>query len=276
MTNVLKAQAADPSTLTNWPEKVDLIGVRVSIVDYQSAVDSIFEAIHNGENGIVSCHAVHAIVTMSCDQGLLEKVNQFMMITPDGQPVRWAMNLLHKTGLKDRVYGPELMIRLCQRAANEQTPVYFYGGDEKVSRDLVDSIQRQFPGIVIAGAEAPPFRPLTAEEDEQVIKRINESGAGIVFIGLGCPKQDQFAHEHRHQLNAIQVCVGAAFDFHAGAKPMAPMWMQRSGFEWLYRLSKEPGRLWRRYLVTNSLYVWKVAKEFVFGSKKRDSEWNVD
>jgi len=256
------------SEQTNWPDKVDVIGVQVSNVDYQSAVDSVFEAIKNDENGIVSCHAVHAIVTMSCDPELLAKVNQFKMITPDGQPVRWAMNWLHRTGLKDRVYGPELMIRLCERAATEQIPIYLYGGNETVSRDLVESLRRQLPEIIIAGAEAPPFRSLTAEEDQQVIQRINHSGAGLIFIGLGCPKQDEFAFEHRNSLKGIQVCVGAAFDFHAGAKGMAPKWMQRSGLEWLYRLCSEPRRLWKRYLITNSLYLFKVSRVFFFGPRK--------
>ncbi len=268
MTTATKTRNSDSAKISNWPEKLNLIGVRVSNVNYQQAVDSIFNAIQRGERGVVSCHAVHAIVTMSCDSDLLAKVNQFRMITPDGQPVRWAMNLLHHLGLKERVYGPELMIRLCHRAASERTPIYLYGGNGKVSDDLVKSLKSQFPELVIGGAEAPPFRPLTAQEDEQVIERINSSGAGLVFIGLGCPKQDEFAFEHRHKFNAIQVCVGAAFDFHAGAKPMAPEWMQKVGLEWMFRLCQEPSRLWKRYLITNTLFVYKVARAFVFGQQK--------
>ncbi len=248
----------------DWPPKVDLIGVKVNVVDYQQAVDSIISAATNHQSGIVACHAVHAIVTMSCDPQLRQMVNEFGMITPDGQPVRWAMNLLHRTQLKDRVYGPELMLRLCERAEQEQLPIYLYGGNDQVSEDLQRELLTSYPRLQIAGAEAPPFRSLTAEEDRQVIQRINESGARLVFIGLGCPKQDIFAHEHRDQIAGIQICVGAAFDFHAGAKPMAPEWMQQRGLEWLYRLSKEPTRLWKRYLTTNSIFVWKVTKAWVF------------
>ena len=248
-----------------WPDKVDLLGVEVSRVNYREAVDVIVRAAESGESGIVGCHAVHAIVTMAGDEELREMANRYKMITPDGQPVRWAMNLLHRTGLKDRVYGPELMLRLCAQCERKQIPIYLYGGNEEVSAKLVDSLQKQFPGLPIAGAEAPPFRPLTEQEDREVVNRIRHSGAKLVFVGLGCPKQDLFAHQHRLSISAVQVCVGAAFDFHAGFKPMAPDWMQRSGLEWLYRFCQEPRRLWKRYLVTNSLFIWKVGIAWLNG-----------
>lgn len=272
MTNTLDNKPdnlVDPQrSVTNWPTKVDLIGVQVSEVDYESAVESICQAATKGERGIVSCHAVHAIVTMSCDERLREMVNEFRMITPDGQPVRWAMNWLNGSKLKDRVYGPELMLQLCRRAERERLPIYLYGGNEQVAEALPKSLNRLFPSLIIAGSESPPFRPLSKDEDECVVERINASGARIVFIGLGCPKQDIFAYGHRQQINGIQVCVGAAFDFHAGAKPMAPQWMQRNGLEWMFRLCKEPGRLWKRYLQTNTIFVWKVATSF-FATKNR-------
>ena len=256
-------------SMTSWPDKVDVIGVQVSEVDYQHAVETITDAALRGESGIVACHAVHAIVTMSCDENLRTMVNEFRMITPDGQPVRWAMNLLNRSRLKERVYGPELMLQLCRRAERDQLPIYFYGGNEQVSEALSKAFSDKFPRLIIAGAEAPPFRPLTDEEDDQVVKRINESGAKLIFIGLGCPKQDISAYEHRDSINGIQVCVGAAFDFHAGAKPMAPRWMQSRGLEWVFRLSKEPGRLWKRYLQTNSIFIWKVATAVVFNKNRR-------
>ncbi len=180
------------------------------------------------------------------------------MITPDGQPVRWALNLLHGTKLKDRVYGPELMLRLCHRAADEGVPIYLYGGSPPVVETLRSNLQRLCPSLVVAGYESPPFRSLTPEEDRDVIDRINNSGARLCFIGLGCPKQDIFAYQHRETINAVQICVGAAFDFHAGAKSTAPEWLQRNGLEWLFRLVQEPRRLWRRYLKTNSIYLAKL------------------
>ncbi len=257
-------QSLDDESI-QWPKKHDLIGVNVSQVNYGQAVDVIAQAAQQGTSGVVACHAVHAIVTMSCDSNLREMANNFHMITPDGQPVRWALNLLHRTGLKDRVYGPELMMRLCHKAAEEKVSIYLYGGNERVSKDLVTVLNSQIPGLIIAGAEAPPFRPLTTVEEQQVVNRINNSGARIVFIGLGCPRQDLFAHQHRDRIKALQVCVGAAFDFHAGIKPMAPKWMQRNGLEWMFRLWKEPRRLWKRYLVTNSLFIWKVTAAWIRG-----------
>jgi N-acetylglucosaminyldiphosphoundecaprenol N-acetyl-beta-D-mannosaminyltransferase len=142
-------------------------------------------------------------------------------------------------------------------------PVYFYGGScRDVLEDLSRNLRGRCPGLIVAGAESPPFRALSDEEDAAMVERINDSGAGLVFIGLGCPKQDHFAFDHRERLQAVQVCVGAAFDFHAGRKKMAPAWMQRRGLEWLYRLCQEPRRLWRRYLVTNSLFVQKLLRQW--------------
>jgi exopolysaccharide biosynthesis WecB/TagA/CpsF family protein len=248
---------------TRWPCKVDVLGVAVSPTTYAEAVETILAAAHEGAPAVVSCHAVHAIVTAGGDPSLREKVNQFQMITPDGQPVRWALNLLYGARLSDRVYGPELMLRLCRQAAREGVAIYLYGGTDEVVQRLRENLIAQIPELQVAGCEAPPFRRLSEEEDREVVERINASGAGIVFIGLGCPKQDLFAFEHRDCISAVQVCVGAAFDFHAGAKPMAPAWMQRRGLEWLYRLWQEPRRLWRRYLTTNSVFVLKLAGQYL-------------
>jgi exopolysaccharide biosynthesis WecB/TagA/CpsF family protein len=250
-----------------WPRKVDLFGVGVSVTDYDEAVAAILQAARLGLPGVVTCHAVHAIVTASRDPSLCAKVNTFELVTPDGQPVRWAMNLLHGARLGERVYGPELMLRLCRGAAEAGIPIYLYGGNPAVAEQLQANLLRLFPKLEIAGNEAPPFRPLTPEEDRAVVERINRSGAGLVFIGLGCPKQDLFAYEHGEVIKAVQVCVGAAFDFHAGVKKMAPAWMQRRGLEWLYRVSQEPGRLWQRYLVTNSLFLGLLAAALVRGRR---------
>jgi exopolysaccharide biosynthesis WecB/TagA/CpsF family protein len=242
-----------------WPPKHDLLGVGVSATTYDQSVEAVAQAAGRRQPAVVSLHAVHALVTASGDSDLREAVNQFDIVAPDGQPVRWALNWLYRTKLKDRVYGPELMLRLCGRATEANIPIYLYGSSQAVIDALCEGLPRQYPGLKIAGAESPPFRPLTAEEDEAVVQRINASGAGIIFIGLGAPKQDVFAHEHRDRIEAVQVCVGAAFDFHAGVLEMAPPWMQRLGLEWFYRLIREPRRLWRRYLVTNTLFVVGMA-----------------
>lgn len=246
-----------------WPKKYDLFGVQVSATTYDESVALILQAAKQRMATITSFCAAHAIVTASRDRALLQKINTFHVIGPDGHPVRWALNLLYRAGLSDRVYGPELMLRICDRAAEEGVSVYLYGSSPAVIEKLRLKLIGLFPKLLIAGAESPPFRALTHEEDGAVVRMINESGAGIVFIGLGCPKQDHFAYDHREKIEAVQVCVGAAFDFHAELKKMAPVWMQRNGLEWLFRLLQEPGRLWRRYLVTNTLFIQKLLVQWL-------------
>ena len=216
-----------------------------------------------GVSAVVSCHSVHAIVTASGDPQLRRIVQTFDMVTPDGQPVRWALNLLYGAKLKEPVTGRALTWAVCDLAAEEGVPIYLYGSTPEVIDALEGNLLRQFPGIKIAGAESPPFRPLSAAEDDELVRRINASGARIVFVGLGCPKQDTFAFEHRDRIAAVQVCVGAVFDFYAGHKNVAPAWMQRHGLEWLFRLIQEPRRLWRRYLTTNSIFLFKLAAALV-------------
>lgn len=259
--NLLSIASAPPAPA--WPAKVDLLGVGITPTDYDEAVELILCAAERRQSAVVACQAVHAVVTAASHPELRERVNSFELVTPDGQPVRWAINWLHGAGLNERVYGPELMLRLCGEAARRGVSVYLYGGTETVLDKLCARLEQLCPSLVVAGREAPPFRRLTDDEDRQVIERINASGAGLVFIGLGCPKQDHFAYEHRRAVHAALICVGAAFDFHAGMKPMAPRWMQRHGLEWLFRLASEPRRLWRRYLVTNSVFVARVSLALV-------------
>ncbi len=246
-------QAAFP-----WPRKVGLLGVGVSVTHCEEAAATIVEAARRGVPAIVTCQPVHGIVLGSSDASLRKKMNAFDMMAPDGQPVRWAINLLHRTGLRDRVRGADLTFSLCRRAAAAGVPVYLYGSAPEVLAAFRAGLQSQHPGLQVAGAESPPFRPLTPEEDQQTVERINASGAGILLVGLGCPKQDLFAYEHRQRIRPVQVCVGAVFDFHAGHKRMAPPWMQRHGLEWLFRLCQEPRRLWRRYLIFNTVFLAKL------------------
>jgi N-acetylglucosaminyldiphosphoundecaprenol N-acetyl-beta-D-mannosaminyltransferase len=243
-----------------WPKKYNVCGVMISATDYDETVDCLIEAAEDRQSAVASFFAVHAVVTAGGDEALKRAVNDFEIIGPDGQPVRWALRWLHGVRLADRVYGPELTLRLCRRAAQRGLPIYLYGGaNEGVLDGLESSLREKFPEIVIAGREVPPFRALTPEEDDVLVERINASGAAIVLIGLGCPKQDLFAAAHRDRLSAVQVCVGAAFDFHAGMKSMAPEWMQRRGLEWFYRLCQEPRRLARRYAATNSVFLARLA-----------------
>ncbi len=246
----------------SWPAKYPVLKVLVSATDYRELTKSIVQAASLRQSSIVSCHAVHPIVLATESIDLNAQINAFEAVTPDGQPVRWALNWLHRLKLRDRVYGPELMLRVCEAAANEGIAIYLYGGTPEVLDRLSQRLLEKFPKLKVSG-EAPPFRPLTEEEDQQVVERIRQSEAGCVFIGLGSPKQDEFAFAHRDQIAAVQICVGAAFDFHAGTKRMAPAWMQRSGLEWSFRLYQEPGRLWRRYAYTNIRFLFLLSKQWI-------------
>jgi len=202
----------------SWPRKYDLFGVNVSATTYDEASETILQAARQRVPAVVSLHAAHAVVTASDDPQLRETVNAFQIVATDGQPVRWAMNLLHRANLRDRVYGPELMLRLCERAAEEGVSIYLHGSSPEVIERLRENLTARYPGLEVAGAESPPFRSLTDEEDAAMVRRINASGAGIIFIGHGCPKQNHFAGAHRDRIEGVQVCVGAAFDFHEGQK----------------------------------------------------------
>ena len=256
-------QSQDPQ---NWPPKHTLFGVTVSATDYQQAARAVMAAARRREGGVVTHLAVHALVTAARDASYRMKVNTFEVVAPDGMPVRWALNRLEGTDLPDRVYGPELMLRLCRRAAETGVGVYLYGSTPDVVQALQSSLLDRFPALRVVGCEPSLFRPLTAEEDEAFVRRVNDSGAGLLFLGLGCPLQESFAYEHRWSIQAVQLCVGAAFDFHAGNKRMAPPWMQRRGLEWLFRLTQEPSRLWRRYLVTNAVFCLLFARRLVAGA----------
>lgn len=203
---------------------------------------------------------VHSIVTASRDAALGDVISQADMATPDGAPVAWMLRKLGFAG-QVRINGPDLMWRFCARAAESGQSMFLYGSAPKTLELLQQRMRMQFPGVQIAGAYSPPFRALTAAEDEAVVEQINASDAGVVWVSLGCPKQEQWIAAHRGHINAVMVGVGAAFDYHAGTIQRAPLWMQKAGLEWLYRLVTEPRRLWRRYLVTNTLFIWGATRQ---------------
>jgi len=185
------------------------------------------------------------------DTGNFRKmINNADLVTPDGMPLVWMMRL---KGQRDqqRVYGPTLMLHVLEAAARENIPIGFYGGRPEVLKLLEERVKTCYGGLPIAFSMSPPFTEMTANQDEQVVDQINQSGARILFVGLGCPKQEIWMFRHRDKINAVMLGGGAAFDFHAGVKPQAPSWMQNIGLEWLFRLSTEPRRLWKRYLYHN-------------------------
>ena len=254
-----------------WPVKRTVFGVGVSLTDYSDLVGRVIVAAKQRASAAIDFMPVHGLVTAARDPQFREMMNDFDVVAPDGQPVRWSLNMFHRARLSDRVYGPELTRRLCEAAAREGVSIYLYGSSPEVIDKLRTRLLEWFPNLMIAGAESPPFRPLTSSETEQAIERINSSGAGIVFLGTGCPRQEIFAHQNRAKIRAVQLCVGAAFDFHAGAKKMAPKWMQSRGLEWLFRLLSEPRRLGKRYLVTNTTFLALFAREWLVTLARRGS-----
>jgi exopolysaccharide biosynthesis WecB/TagA/CpsF family protein len=236
-------------------EKRPVLGIDVSGLDYDAAVDRILHAARTGMPLTVTALAVHGLMTGALDRHQRFRLNQLDVVCPDGQPVRWALNLLHGTRLPERVYGPELTVRLCRLAAREGLPVYFYGSRPEVLARMRSNLGRIAPGLRIAGMRPSLFRRSTATEQSSIVEEIKTSGASIVFVGLGCPRQEVWTFENGVRLGTPTIAVGAAFDFIAGTLPQAPAILQRHGLEWLFRLWHEPRRLWRRYLLLNPVFL---------------------
>ncbi|WP_166238554.1 WecB/TagA/CpsF family glycosyltransferase [Paenibacillus turpanensis] len=239
-----------------------ICGVKVNAMDYEQAVQRIVDAAKAGEPCAVSALAVHGVMTGCLDEEHRRRLNGLDLVLPDGQPVRWGLNLVHRTGLKERVYGPELTLRTAAAAAKHGLPVYLYGSKLETLEKFSVNLQKKYPGLQIAGMEPSKFRKLTPEEKKEVTERIKASGAKMVFVGLGCPRQEVWAYEYRDLLRMPLLAVGAAFDFHAGTLKQAPAWMQKRGLEWFFRLTQEPARLWKRYLYLNPLYLLTLFGEF--------------
>ncbi len=236
--------------------KKNLLGIGVDAVDYDSAVAKIISAAHAKQRMAVSALAVHGVMTGVLDKEHQRRLNSFELIVPDGQPVRWSLNLLYNTHLPDRVYGPILTLRVCEKAAEEGLPIYLYGSKHVVLQRLIKNLTERFPHLKIAGARPSLFRQTTTEEKAEIIETIRDSGARIVLVGLGCPRQEVWVYEYSDYLSIPIIAVGAAFDFHAGTVPQAPSLLQKFGLEWLFRLVVEPRRLWRRYLLLNPLFLF--------------------
>ena len=242
--------------------KQNVLGVQVDAVDYEAAVARITQAARDRRPFGVTALAVHGVMTGVGDEQHRYRLNQLELVVPDGQPVRWAIRWLHRVGLPDRVYGPNLMLKTCEQAAEQGLPIFLFGGTQEMIEVLSARLTEHFPALKIAGTQASRFRKLTVEEREATIEQIRASGAAITFVGLGCPRQEVWAFEFREALSMPLLAVGAAFAFHAGMLSQAPGFMQRWGLEWLYRLGKEPTRLWKRYLFLNPLYLLFIALQW--------------
>ncbi len=249
--------------MTGLPPKADLFGVQISITNYANATEVILEAAKARRSFAVSALAVHGLIEAVTDEGFRAQVNSIDLTTPDGQPVKWALNALHGAGLEDRVYGPDLTWHVIEASASAGVGIFLFGSTQETCDAFAAEIVGRFPNAVISGIQADRFRDATDDEDAADIERINASGAGVVLVGRGCPRQERWVADHRGKVNAAMLAVGAAFDYGAGLLEPPPAWMQRSGLQWAYRLGQEPGRLWKRYLFTNTRFVFEFARALV-------------
>jgi N-acetylglucosaminyldiphosphoundecaprenol N-acetyl-beta-D-mannosaminyltransferase len=238
--------------------RANILGVGVSAINMAQALETIDAWIQKREQYYVCVTGVHGIMESQRDARLKEVHNQAGLVTPDGMPLVW-LNWLNGFSWVERVYGPDLMLALCEQSLIKGYRHYFYGGGKGVADRLIARLTQRFPGLQIAGSWSPLFRSLTRDEDDDLTQSINSTAPDIVWIGLSTPKQECWMYDHFGRVRApVMIGVGAAFDFHAGVKKQAPRWMQRSGLEWSFRLATEPRRLWRRYLINNSLFLWMI------------------
>jgi N-acetylglucosaminyldiphosphoundecaprenol N-acetyl-beta-D-mannosaminyltransferase len=243
--------------------KHSILGINVHAVDYEFAVSQFVAASEARQPYAVTALAVHGVMTGTLDPPHARRLNGLDLVVPDGQPVRWALGLLHRNSLPDRVYGPNLTLRVVQAFAERGLSVYLYGSKPEVLEKLIPNLQERFPNLIIAGYESSKFRRLSQQERMEVVARIKDSKAHAVILGLGCPRQEVWAYEYRNDLSIPILAVGAAFDFFAGTLLQAPKVLQDAGLEWLYRLIQEPKRLWRRYIILNPLYLWNIVLQYL-------------
>lgn len=249
--------------------KKNILGVNVDAVDYEAAVTRIIGAAEAGQPLAVTATAVHGLMEGATDPEHRFRLNSLELVVPDGQPVRWALNAFHDTGLTDRVYGPDLMLKTCAAAEQHGISIYLFGGTADLLDRLAAKLTEQFPRLKFAGLRPSKFRTLEPAEKQELIDDIVNSGAGITMVGLGCPRQEIWAYEFKDRIKMPVLAVGAAFNFHAGELDQAPAQLQRFGLEWAYRLVKEPKRLWRRYLILNPYYLFLLANQRIGRMKDR-------
>jgi N-acetylglucosaminyldiphosphoundecaprenol N-acetyl-beta-D-mannosaminyltransferase len=257
--------APSPSMFASSPRlpSADVLGIPLAVSDYDGVMDWMDAAIGAREPVCVTPAPVHLVMVAREDEATRRAVARCQAV-PDGQPLVWALRALgHRAAT--RVYGPDLMAHYCRRAAATGVGMYFYGGRTPEALDLLISrLEERFPGLAVKGRHWPPFRPLSDDERRSVAAEINASGADVVWVGIGQPKQEQWMADMRERLEPpVLVGVGAAFDFHAGLVRQAPGWMQRAGLEWLFRFTQEPRRLWRRYVRYNPRFVAGFARQYV-------------
>lgn len=269
------ADQSETNQLASVPSvipRVNILGVGVTPVNLMQTVEILEKWRAEGRREYVCCTSVHGLVEAQRDPEIRSALNRSGLTTEDGMPLVWWCQ---RSGYSDagRVCGSDLLLAMCERSPRRGHRHYFYGGSPRVVVTLVERLVQRFPGLIVAGYQSPPFRPLTPEEVAADVQAINETRPDFVWVGLGFPKQDKWMVQHLGKVQAAALLgVGAAFDFVAGTKPRAPLWMQRSGLEWLFRLSTEPRRLAGRYLVYNAIFVARTLEQLA-GWKSYARDW---
>jgi N-acetylglucosaminyldiphosphoundecaprenol N-acetyl-beta-D-mannosaminyltransferase len=249
------------------PKRVNILGVGLSVINLNLTRELVAQALEKKITGYVCVTGVHGVTEAQKDGQLRAILNQSFLNTPDGMPMVW-MGKLHGFREMDRVYGPDLMLLICELSQAKGYTHFLCGGADGVAQELKRRLEAKFPGIKIVGTYTPPFRSLSPTEEADLIRTVNEKKPDIIWVGLSTPKQEKFMAQYWQRFDATLLFgVGAAFDFHAGRVRQAPRWIQRSGLEWLFRLGCEPRRLWRRYLKNNPLFIWRVGCQLA-GLKK--------
>jgi N-acetylglucosaminyldiphosphoundecaprenol N-acetyl-beta-D-mannosaminyltransferase len=246
----------DENRISSGPRRVNILGVGISVLTMRSALEKIEALLDRGDRGYICVTGVQGIMEAQADEGFRSILNSAFLTTPDGMPTVW-LGRYH--GFKDmgRVYGPDLMLELCNQSVAKGYRHFLYGGRTGVAEQLRAELLRRFPGLNIVGTYTPPFRPLNAEEDAELLAQIEASQPHVFWCGLGAPKQERFMAAYRDRLPVqLMIGVGAAFDLISGNTREAPQWMMRSGLTSIYRISQEPRRLWRRYVVNNPWFLW--------------------
>jgi len=251
------------STSATLLEPTELFGIRVDVGDMDLAVRAICDRAERREGGLVCVANVDMLTRAKRTPRLATLMRGAVAVVTDGMPLVWALRRLQRREQARRVYGPGLVLGVCEAAARRGQSVFLYGGTPEELALMQRNLMQRIPDLLIAGAVSPPMLPAEPEYDAAIVERINGSGASIVFVGLGCPKQEFWMDAHHRHLQAVSIGVGLAFALIAGTKSQAPIWMRENGLEWLYRLCQEPGRLWKRYLVGNTLFIGYVFREWL-------------
>jgi N-acetylglucosaminyldiphosphoundecaprenol N-acetyl-beta-D-mannosaminyltransferase len=247
--------------------QMSVLGNQIDAISWEAIIGRIRTWAERRESRYVCLCNVHSVVTGYRDASFRRVIDAADTAAPDGMPVAWVMRWRGVLG-QERIDGPGLMWRYAEQAALDGTPVFLYGSAPATLHKLVGRLHDAFPGLKIAGSYSPPFRPLTEAEENEVVEMIANSGAAVVFVGLGCPRQEVWMANMSPRIPAVLIGLGAAFDYHAGVIKRAPRWMQQHGLEWLFRLAAEPRRLWRRYCVTNALFIYHVLRESAVGAQR--------